>query len=121
ESLERRQKGSQFKVVDPAHFPEKPFKPDFKRILLVAMAIGLGLGGGLPLGIEILDTSFKDAEEIEPYLKLPVVCSIPYIFTEKEKKWNKIKFILWAAAFIVSVGCIIAGTAYLIYTDRIIL
>ena len=121
ESLERRQKGSQFKIVDPAHFPEKPFKPDFKRILLVAMAIGLGLGVGLPLGIEILDTSFKDAEEIEPYLKLPVVCSIPYIFTEKEKKWNKIKFILWAAAFIVSVGCIIAGTAYLIYTDRIIL
>jgi len=26
-SLEKHQKGSQFKIVDPAHFPEKPFKP----------------------------------------------------------------------------------------------
>lgn len=121
ESLERRQKGSQFKIVDPAHFPEKPFKPDFIRIMLVALAIGLGMGGGLSFGFEFLDTSFKDAEELEPYLKLPVVCSIPYIFTEKEKKWNKIKFILWVAAFVVSVGIIIAGTAYLIYTARIVL
>lgn len=121
ESLERRQKGSQFKIVDPAHFPEKPFKPDFKRILLIALAIGLGLGCGLSFGLEVLDTSFKDAEELEPYLDLPVVCSIPYIFTKKEKKWNKIKFVLWILAFVVSVGCIIAVTAYLIYTGRIIL
>ncbi|MCK5322849.1 MAG: hypothetical protein KAJ45_01840 [Desulfobulbaceae bacterium] len=121
ESLERRQKGSQFKIVDPAHFPEKPFKPDFIRIMLVALAIGFGMGGGLSFGLEFLDTSFKDAEELEPYLKLPVVCSIPYIFTEKEKKWNKTKFVLWAAAFVVSVGIIIAGTAYMIYTGRIIL
>ena len=40
-SLETRQKGSQFKIIEPAHFPEKPFHPDFLQIMLMALGIGL--------------------------------------------------------------------------------
>jgi polysaccharide chain length determinant protein (PEP-CTERM system associated) len=32
ENLERRQKGEQFKVIDPARIPEKPYKPDIARV-----------------------------------------------------------------------------------------
>ena len=36
ENLEHNQKGSKFKIVDSARLPEKPFKPNFLKILLVS-------------------------------------------------------------------------------------
>src|SRR5690606_12792900 len=52
QSLENQLEGSQFKVIDAAHFPEKPFKPDLKRILMLSIGIGLAAGGGIALGLE---------------------------------------------------------------------
>ncbi len=44
ENLERRQKGEQFRIIDPARVPEKPFKPDIPKVLAIGLALGLGLG-----------------------------------------------------------------------------
>jgi succinoglycan biosynthesis transport protein ExoP len=35
ENLEKRQKAEQFRIIDPAKVPEKPFKPDRIRIVLL--------------------------------------------------------------------------------------
>ena len=102
EYLEKSQRGSQFKIIDPAHFPEKPFKPDFRKIMLMALALGLGVGGGLAFGLELLDTSFKDPEELENVLGLPVACAIPLINTPDELKRKKIMTIIWTVAFLIS-------------------
>ncbi|MCD6388190.1 MAG: hypothetical protein J7L69_02175 [Desulfobulbaceae bacterium] len=102
EYLEKSQRGSQFKIIDPAHFPEKPFKPDFRKIMLMALALGLGVGGGLAFGLELLDTSFKDPEELENVLGLPVACAIPLINTPDELKRKKIMMIIWTVAFLIS-------------------
>ena len=54
ENLERRQKGEQFKVIDPARIPEKPYRPDIPKILLIGLCSG-GLqrcGGGLLPGAD---------------------------------------------------------------------
>jgi uncharacterized protein involved in exopolysaccharide biosynthesis len=102
EYLEKSQRGSQFKIIDPAHFPEKPFKPDFRKIMLMALALGLGVGGGLAFGLEVLDTSFKDPEELENVLGLPVACTIPLISTPGELKRKKIMTIIWTVAFLIS-------------------
>jgi len=44
ESLERKQQGEQFKILDPARLPEKPVKPDRNRILMIGAFIGLVSG-----------------------------------------------------------------------------
>ena len=44
-NLERKQKGSQFKIEDPARVPEKPSKPDFLLIMAMALVAGSALGG----------------------------------------------------------------------------
>ncbi len=102
ENLEKRQKGSQFKIIDPAHFPEKPFKPDFKKIMLMAIGLGLGLGGGIGFVLEVLDTSFKEPEDLERYLGLPLACAVPLINTSQEQKRQKTKTYIWTALFLIA-------------------
>jgi hypothetical protein len=121
ESLERRQKGSQFKIIDPAHFPENPFSPDFMKIMSMAIGIGLGIGVAFSLGLESLDTSFRDAHDLESFLDLPVACSIPVIRTDKDKRANHLKSAIWLLLFIFSLTVLGGGIALLWYKGIVII
>jgi polysaccharide chain length determinant protein (PEP-CTERM system associated) len=79
ENLERRQKGEQFKVIDPARIPEKPFKPDIPKILLFGLLLGMGSGFGIAFFREQMDRSFRDAEDLETTLGFKVLANIPKI------------------------------------------
>lgn len=77
EQMEKRKKGEQFRVLDPAIKPPKPFKPDPMRVMAMALALGLGLGGGLAYLREMLDPCFYAPEEVESFLGVEVMVSIP--------------------------------------------
>jgi polysaccharide chain length determinant protein (PEP-CTERM system associated) len=79
ENLERRQKGEQFKVIDPGRIPEKPFRPDIPKILLFGLLLGMGSGFGLAFFREQMDRSFRDAEDLETTLGFKVLTNIPKI------------------------------------------
>ncbi|MFC1826913.1 GumC family protein [Thermodesulfobacteriota bacterium] len=121
QSLERRQKGSQFKIFDPANLAEKPFKPDFVKIMLIAIAISLGIGCAIAFAFEFLDTSFRDAHDLEKFLEIPVACSIPVIKTATETRKQNIKSVAWITVLILSLGAIGGGIAYLWLKGSIIL
>jgi len=89
-NLEERQKGSQFKIEDPGRYPGKPIKPDFLKIMIMSVMVGLGLGVGGVLVLDVFDASFRDPETLEPSLGVPLLITIPYIETQaevKKKKW----------------------------------
>jgi uncharacterized protein involved in exopolysaccharide biosynthesis len=79
ENLERRQKGEQFRVIDPARMPEKPVQPDIPKVLLIGLFAGLGCGLGGIFIREQLDRSFRDPEDAEVTLGLKVLANIPRI------------------------------------------
>lgn len=79
ENLEKRQKGEQFRIIDPARIPEKPFFPDIPRILLIGLFAGIGGGFGLAFLREQLDRSFHDPGDVEVTLALKVLATIPRI------------------------------------------
>ncbi|OGQ10224.1 MAG: hypothetical protein A2026_12700, partial [Deltaproteobacteria bacterium RBG_19FT_COMBO_46_12] len=85
ENLERKQQGEQFKILDPARVPEKPFKPDRNKILLIGAVIGLMAGFGLAWFRESLDQSFHTVSDVESFLEIPVLATIPNL-KEEEKK-----------------------------------
>lgn len=85
-NLERRQKGSQFKIEDPARFPEKPDKPNFLMVMAISVAAAMTLGLGTVLTIDFLDGSFRDPDDIELFLGIPVVSSIAFVSTPGEKR-----------------------------------
>lgn len=82
EELERRQKGEQFRVIDPAIPPDKPIKPDILKIMAVALIVGLGLGGGLAYVRETLDPRFYAQEEVEAVTRCKVLVSLPLLKEE---------------------------------------
>jgi polysaccharide chain length determinant protein (PEP-CTERM system associated) len=86
EKLEMNQQGEQFKVLDPAKVPLKPFKPNQLNLLLIGFMISLGLAGGLVFLLEYLDQSFYSIKDIESYLSLPVLASIPLVPAQESKK-----------------------------------
>ena len=79
ENLERRQKSEQFRIIDPARIPEKPFAPDVQKILLIGLLAGIGGGFGLAFFREQLDRSFHDSGDVEVTLGLKVLATIPRI------------------------------------------
>jgi len=79
ENLEKRQKGEQFKIIDPAKIPEKPFSPDVPKILLISLFAGLAGGLALAFIREQLDRSFYDAADVELSLGIKVLATIPKI------------------------------------------
>jgi len=79
ENLERRQKGEQFKVIDPAMVPTKPFRPDIPKIILFGFLLGMGSGLGLAFLREQVDSSFRDPGDLEAAMGFKVITSIPKV------------------------------------------
>jgi polysaccharide biosynthesis transport protein len=77
ENLEKKQKGEQFRVLDPANTPQKPYKPDRRRIVLLGSLLSTGLGVGLTLFKEYLRPSYRKAEDFDGTIDLPVLGTIP--------------------------------------------
>ena len=79
EEVQRKQGGEQFAVLVPAGLPTEPFKPKPIRVMLMALAAGLVLGGAFMVGREYLDRSVHDARGLRDEFELPVLAEIPRI------------------------------------------
>jgi polysaccharide chain length determinant protein (PEP-CTERM system associated) len=85
ENLERKQQGEHFKILDLARIPETPARPNRAKILLMGGVLGLGLGLGLAWFRESMDQSFHTVSDMESYLGITVLATIPNL-KEEEKK-----------------------------------
>jgi polysaccharide chain length determinant protein (PEP-CTERM system associated) len=85
-NVERQQIGEQFKILDPARVPERPFSPN--RLMIVAIGAVFGLLPGLALigFLEYRDSTFKTEADIQRLLQLPVLALVPLMTSEKEVK-----------------------------------
>lgn len=86
ENLEIAQQGEQFTILDRAQLPDKPFKPETRKVLLMGLGMALAGGFGLAFLREHLDPSFFGTKELESTLQLPVLASIPVILTDADRK-----------------------------------
>ena len=76
-NLERQQVGEQFKVLDPARLPEKPFSPNRVRLALIAAALGLFLAIGLIGLLEYRDMTLRTRRRNRPHAD-PAGASPPF-------------------------------------------
>jgi polysaccharide chain length determinant protein (PEP-CTERM system associated) len=79
------------RVVDAALVPDNPIKPRKMLNLAIGGVLGLMLGIMLVFFLEFLDHSFKSREDVEQYLELPVLGTIPYAEINQETRKRKSK------------------------------
>ncbi|MFW6147904.1 MAG: hypothetical protein ACOC6B_05885 [Thermodesulfobacteriota bacterium] len=104
EGMEQEQKAERFTIIDPAQYPEKPFKPNRLAILLISVILGIGGAVGYASVTEYMDRSVKTADDLFDATGIPVLVSIPYMSTKTETRRRRIKHIVIA-------GCIVAAIA----------
>lgn len=84
-NLERRQIGEQFRILDPAARPQRPFNQAQRLGVMSSGALaGVVLGLLIIALLELRDTSFRRQEEVHQVLNLPVLALIPVIAYERE-------------------------------------
>jgi len=97
-SLERRQQGEHFRILDPPSLPLKPFSPDRFKLSAIGLVAGLLLGGAVCVGAEMIDDRLYTEKELKELLPVDVVSEIPHITTLGEERKQRILGVLgWAA------------------------
>ena len=90
ESLEQRQQGEQFRLLEPATPSAWPWSPNRPKLLLMGLMAALGLAAGAVFVAEQLDSSFYTTDDLRAFSPFPVLTSVPYIVTAAEvhrKRW----------------------------------
>lgn len=105
ENLEKRQKGEQFIILDPARAPEKPFSPNVPRIILMTLLGALAASFGLAFTVEYLDESFRDFNDLAEFLQIPVLAFIPWLQTTTEvRRRHRLKVFAYCLS-----GCLLVA------------
>jgi capsular polysaccharide biosynthesis protein len=113
-NMEKKQKGEQFTVIDPARLPEKPVSPNMRRLFLMVLAAGLGFGAGLVMLLDFFDSSLRKPEYFEADLGVPVLATVPRIFQPKDTRRQRLSRMLFGVSLIVAL-CLLAGFATLTF------
>ncbi|MEW6096588.1 MAG: XrtA system polysaccharide chain length determinant [bacterium] len=87
--LESAERGTRFKIIDPARLPLHPVRPNKNMIAIIGFIIGSILGFGCVFLGEYTDHSFRSLEDAESILKIPSLGSISKIITVEDIQYNR--------------------------------
>jgi polysaccharide chain length determinant protein (PEP-CTERM system associated) len=102
-NLERQKVGEQFRILDPARLPVRPFSPNRLKLDMIGFAVGLVFGVGLAGFLEYRDTSLRTEDEIVKMLVLPVVAAIPILISVSDRRRRRRNVIFGVTASVVTV------------------
>jgi polysaccharide biosynthesis transport protein len=83
-SLEQRQQGEQFRIVDPASLPNKPSAPNHFRISFGGLVLGIVVGMALAAFLELTDVRVRQEKDLERFVPARVLVGIPRLSTPRE-------------------------------------
>jgi polysaccharide biosynthesis transport protein len=114
-SLEQRQQGEQFRVLDPASLPEKPSAPNHFLVSLGGLMAGLAVGFGLTAILELTNVRVWQEKDLEGVVPVHVLVGIPRLSTPEEDRRRLIVRLMEICAAVAIVGLMMAGNFYAFY------
>jgi polysaccharide biosynthesis transport protein len=119
-TMELRQKGEQFRILDPAATPVAPSAPNRFRLFATGLVASLGL---TVLGIllrEKLDTSFHRVEDLKAFATAPVLVTIPRIVTDIDRTRQRSRRRIGAAALAASLIALVTTSYFLLSGNELL-
>ncbi len=111
ETMEHKNKGEVFRVVDPAVPADSPAAPKRLLLILVSGMLALGLAGAVVVAAEQLDTSFHSVESLRGFTSVPLAVAVPRILTEADHIQHRRRAGFAAAGALVGL-LLIVGAGY---------
>jgi polysaccharide chain length determinant protein (PEP-CTERM system associated) len=101
-SLELRQQGEHFRVIDPPSLPVKPEFPNHLKLCALGLGVGLALAGAVAGGAEIMDDRLHSGKALKGLLPVAVLAEVPVVVTlEEEEAERKNMKMAWASTGLV--------------------
>ena len=110
ESLETRE-NQQVKIIEMAIPPDGPVAPDRPRLIFLGFMLAIGFAAVALFLVEKLDRSFHSIAEIRRFTTLPVLASIPRVWTPGDEWRSRARFGL-LSAIVVAGLLVMAGCSY---------
>jgi succinoglycan biosynthesis transport protein ExoP len=114
-SLEQRQKGEQFRIVDPPSLPLKHLAPNRFRFSVEGVVLGILLGLGIVAPLELTDVRVRQEKDLKTLVPVPVLVRIPRVSTQSEDSAHAIRQWLDSCAVTVTVALLVIGNIYALY------
>ncbi|MCI8371260.1 MAG: protein-tyrosine kinase [Lachnospiraceae bacterium] len=73
-------------TVDEANIPTRPSSPNVKRNTFMGFGLGIFMGIAIVLVIYLMDDSIRTPDDVERYLNVSVLASIPILEDESKRK-----------------------------------
>jgi succinoglycan biosynthesis transport protein ExoP len=118
ESMEQRQQGEQFRILDPAVPRASPSAPNRPKLLLMLLVLSLGAAAGAAVLAEMVDTSFRSAEELRVFTGMPILARIPRIVTEADQRWWRLRFRIATTAAVLGLVLIIGASHFIAHGNE---
>lgn len=91
-SLEKRQQGEQFRIVDPPSLPKKPSAPNHLWLSLAGLLVGASLGLGLTTLFEMTDVRVRQEKDLVGIVPVSVLVGIPHLSTPDETNFRVLRW-----------------------------
>jgi len=113
ESMEQRQKGEQFRLIDAAVPAGEPSAPNRLRLIMLTLVGCLGLAVAAVVVAEQINPSFHSVDDLRALSTVPVLLTIPLIVTPDDTRRGIRRLRLAAAATAIGL-VVLVGVSYFV-------
>jgi polysaccharide chain length determinant protein (PEP-CTERM system associated) len=114
-SLQQRQQGEQFSIIDPPNAPDKPSSPNHLLVSLGGLGFGIVVGFGLIAFLELTNVFVWHEKDLEGLVQARVLVDLPRLSSRGEDRIRVLGQWMEVAAAAAIVCLIVAGNLYAFY------
>jgi polysaccharide biosynthesis transport protein len=114
-SLEQRQQGEQFRILDPPSLPDKPSAPNHLLVSLSGLALGIAVGFGWTAFLELTNVRVRQEKDLQGLVPARVLVSIPHLSTANEDRFRVLFRRVELGAEVAMAILMMAGNLYSFY------